>query len=153
MRVFANPALVSGYVCVGFLCLPCCIWFRCKWFCINVTYRWYASRQWRRHWIIAVHYSITIRIFHWFHRHCDDAFFLLASFMQCECSIENVPRINHTNTHTLSWRTANALRCTRIKRANWFTLFCSVRGVFFCLFVLLSSSCGLRRSFYSLISF
>lgn len=56
------------------LFLPHWVGFRCKWFCIYITYGWYASWQWRRHRIITVHYCITIRVFHWFHRHCDDVF-------------------------------------------------------------------------------
>lgn len=98
MRGFWAPAMC---ISVEFLCLPCCIWFRCKWFCINVTYRWYAPRQRWRYRIITVHYCITIRIFHWFHRHCDDVFFLLVSFMQCECSIgKRAVYKSHEYAHT-----------------------------------------------------
>lgn len=98
---FSGREVAQGAYIYNVMCLPCCIRFRCEWFCINITYRWYAPRQRRRHRIIAVHYCITIRIFHWFHRHCDDVviFFLLSgctSVMQFGL-IENVRHINHTH--------------------------------------------------------
>lgn len=68
----------TGYRQLNIFRLPCCIGVGCEWLCINITYGWYASWQRRRHRIIAIHYCITIRIFHWFHRHFDDALCILS---------------------------------------------------------------------------
>lgn len=40
-----------------------------KGFGINVAHRRHATRQWRRHRIISIHYSITIGVLHRFHSH------------------------------------------------------------------------------------